>query len=53
MNSSSFLGDFDPAMILRKSLDVITIWYVIQKVSRYHQKIYVKFLAFMVHTVDI
>lgn len=40
-------------MISRKILDIMTIWYDIQKVSRYHRRIYRKILDIILHRVDI
>ncbi len=40
-------------MIFRKSLDIMTIWYVTQKVSGYYQKIYGKFRDIILYGFDI
>ncbi len=40
-------------MIARKILDIMTIWYDIQKFSRYHRQIYRKFRYIMLFRVDI
>jgi hypothetical protein len=40
-------------MISRKFLDITLIWYDIQKVSRYHRRIYRKILNIILHRVDI
>ena len=40
-------------MIARKILDIMTIWYDIQKVSRYYRRIYRQFLDIILYGVDI
>ncbi len=39
-------------MISRKILDIITIWYNSQKVSRYHPKIHGKFRDIILYRVN-
>ena len=48
----SFLGVFHE-MIVRKILDIMTIRYDTQKVSRYHLQIYRKFRSIMLFKADI
>jgi len=48
-----FFRRFFHGMISRKILDLITIWYDIQKKSEHHRRIYQKFLDIILYRVDI
>ncbi len=48
-----FFSRFFHGMISRKILDITLIWYDIQKVSRYHRRIYQIFLDIILYRVDI
>jgi hypothetical protein len=48
-----FFRRFFHGIIFRKILDIILIWYDIQKKSGYHRRIYRKFRDIIIYGVDI